>query len=204
MIYTAAPANAPKTEQEAIAKFFDCTDSGFFLDIGAFDGLCYSNTRALWERGWSGVLVEPDPVSFSKLKSNYANAPRVTLINSAVVPTRGPTAFYRHKDPQRIGWHSTNLDWVDTWPAGTTVFTTVNGITFSDLPLPPKIDLLSIDAEGSDYDILWSIPDGVRPRLIILEVDKAGIREKVEPEMERRGYSFIWGTYLNSLYADSR
>lgn len=204
MIYALAPVNAAKSEPEFINRFFDRTDNGFFVDIGAFDGICYSNTRALWERGWSGILVEPDPVSFARLKANYHGAPRVKLINAAIVAVTGPTAFYRHTDPQRIGWHSTNLDWVDTWPAGTVDVTTANGMKFSDLALPRSIDFLSIDAEGSDYDILRSIPDTVRPRLILLEVDKAGIREKVEPEMDRRGYSFVWGTYLNSAYADAR
>jgi len=34
---------------------------GRFLDIGAFDPITFSNTRALVELGWSGVMIEPAP-----------------------------------------------------------------------------------------------------------------------------------------------
>ncbi len=40
---------------------------GRFLDIGAFDGVMFSNTRALVERGWCGICVEPNPFTFLKL-----------------------------------------------------------------------------------------------------------------------------------------
>lgn len=37
------------------------TSVGRFLDIGCWDPITFSNTRALVELGWSGVLVEPAP-----------------------------------------------------------------------------------------------------------------------------------------------
>ena len=68
---------------------------------------------------------------------------------------------------------------------------------------PARIDYLSVDTEGLDATILESMPDQMRPRLIICEVDKNGVRERIEKEMDRRGYRFLWGTYLNSAYASS-
>lgn len=44
--------------------------NGTLLDIGANDGITFSNTRALVELGWSGVLVEPSRTAFLKLCSN--------------------------------------------------------------------------------------------------------------------------------------
>lgn len=41
--------------------------TGTFLDIGAWHPTKFSNTRALYERGWSGVLVEPSPGPFLTL-----------------------------------------------------------------------------------------------------------------------------------------
>ena len=35
---------------------------GTFLDLGAYDGVDLSNTRALTELGWAGVCIEPNPV----------------------------------------------------------------------------------------------------------------------------------------------
>ena len=72
---------------------------------------------------------------------------------------------------------------------------------FASLPLPSHIDFLSIDTEGYDYEIVRSIPESIRPSLIMCEVDKRLVRERLDAEMERRGYEFLWGTYLNSAYA---
>jgi hypothetical protein len=40
---------------------------GHFLDIGAWTATTFSNTRALFEAGWSGVLIEPSPGPFLQL-----------------------------------------------------------------------------------------------------------------------------------------
>ena len=43
---------------------------GFFIEAGAFDGETISNTLHFeLNRGWTGLLVEPDPVAFKVLKS---------------------------------------------------------------------------------------------------------------------------------------
>ena len=40
---------------------------GTFLDVGAYDGITFSNTHALALKGWSGVCVEASPSCFVKL-----------------------------------------------------------------------------------------------------------------------------------------
>ncbi len=200
-IYIPAPFSTPATEQGFINEFFQDVTDGYFVEIGAFDGVAYSNTRPLWELGWSGLMVEPDPKTFKRLLDNFSDKSRLEFLNAAVTDKNGPVTFYQHKDPYRVGWHSTDPTWVATWGARDVRRITVKGVRFADLPIKQEIDLLSIDAEGSDFAILKSMPEEIRPALIILEVDKAGIRQLVEPEMERRGYRFMWGTYLNSAYA---
>jgi FkbM family methyltransferase len=79
-------------EQAHVLKFFENTpDSPYnkmqFLDLGAFDGLTGSNTRALANQGWSGVCVEANPIYFSKLLSLYLPLwGRVKCVCAAVVP----------------------------------------------------------------------------------------------------------------------
>lgn len=70
-------------EQDFIVEFFK-NKTGRFLDIGAHDGVSLSNTRALFELGWSGVLVEPHPVHFYKLWQLYGGNKSVVLVNGAV------------------------------------------------------------------------------------------------------------------------
>lgn len=203
MIYAKADSTAPKTEDELILKLFGEKRDGYFVDIGAHDGRSYSNSRPLWERGWSGILVEPDPDTFKILCANYPNQDRLTLINAAICAVDGNAQFAKHRDPQRTGWHSMCKEWIATWGDGAARVISVKAMRFESLPLPPAIDFLSVDTEGYDYEIIRLIPESIRPRLIICEVDKHLVREHVESEMARRGYEFVWGTYLNSAYVDA-
>lgn len=61
-----------------------CPADGRFLEIGAWHPRQFSNTRALYERGWSGVMIEPSPVPMHVLLQEYGNDPRITLVEAAV------------------------------------------------------------------------------------------------------------------------
>jgi len=43
---------------------------GFFVDIGAYDGISNSNTFLLEQNGWKGICFEPNPNVFSRLREN--------------------------------------------------------------------------------------------------------------------------------------
>jgi len=77
-------------EQEILLNYLIKNNliKGTLLDIGAFDGETYSNTRGimLHFEDWKGVFVEPSSYSFYKLFSIYQNQPRrAELINILVV-----------------------------------------------------------------------------------------------------------------------
>jgi hypothetical protein len=43
--------------------------SGYFIELGANDGITQSNTKHFeLFKGWHGVLIEPSPTQFKKLK----------------------------------------------------------------------------------------------------------------------------------------
>lgn len=54
-------------EQDAILQAFAGKTDGRFLDLGAWDPITFSNTRALVGLGWSGVMIEPSPGPFLEL-----------------------------------------------------------------------------------------------------------------------------------------
>lgn len=49
-------------------------ENGFFIECGANDGVCQSNTLLLEEKlNWKGLLVEPSNINYIKCKQNRPN-----------------------------------------------------------------------------------------------------------------------------------
>ena len=64
-----------KTFLKMIDLIFLSQQNGFFIECGAYDGETRSNTLNL-ERyyGWTGLLIEADPINFSKMLQKKRNA----------------------------------------------------------------------------------------------------------------------------------
>lgn len=58
----------------------------FCCEFGAADGLWFSNTRRLIDQGWSGLLIEGDPVPYAKLEERYRDHPGVSTANAWIKP----------------------------------------------------------------------------------------------------------------------
>jgi len=69
-----------------IEKIFDVLkiENGFFVEFGAWDGIKGSNCRNLYNKGWSGIFIEPDVTRYADLVKNYENSENITCINSFV------------------------------------------------------------------------------------------------------------------------
>lgn len=58
-----------------LAEILNYKENGVFIEVGAFDGVTYSNTKLFEEFfGWRGILIEPSEVLFSKLCINRPNS----------------------------------------------------------------------------------------------------------------------------------
>ena len=71
-------------EDGVIAEIFRRlgVERGVFCEFGAIDGVRNSNCRALFEKGWRGVFIEPSEEGFQKLRKNYAgHTDRITVLN---------------------------------------------------------------------------------------------------------------------------
>ena len=144
------------------------------LDIGAYDGLTYSNSAALINKGWNAVLIEPCPFAFAKLMVRYADNPRVKLINAAMGMENRLVAFWDFQDDLCSTTIEGNADlWAKTgrkckkyWVAQMTPAMLVNEVAGG-------YDVISIDAEGVSVEILKSLPIGAWiPKVICVEHDQ--------------------------------
>lgn len=84
------------SEDIAIQSYFDSIQqySGRVLDIGAFDGITFSNSRALIEQGWRGVLVEADFGNAENCRKNNIGHDTLTLCAAVDPHDTGIKTFY--------------------------------------------------------------------------------------------------------------
>lgn len=141
------------------------------LDIGAFHATDKSNTRALIERGWSGLLIEPSPGPLRGLVAEYGTSDRIKVLSAAV-------GLY----PGIINLHISD-DAVSTSDEGNFEVWKERGGFVGKL-LVPVVTLeqisnqfggfgfINIDAEGQSVDIfLRMMTLGWEPRCICVEHD---------------------------------
>lgn len=159
-------------EEEIILNFFK-DKKGIFLDLGAYDGIDLSNTRALAEKGWKGVCVEPNSNIFIKLKENYKNNLDVFCFEFAIGEFDGKTKFHNNDTYYSTIKESELERWVNE-PFKFNL-EEVNILTFSSfLNISPlKIfNFINIDCEGVDYEILKQINlDEISCELICVETN---------------------------------
>jgi FkbM family methyltransferase len=132
-------------------------------DIGANDGITLSNSRALIELGAKGQLVEPSPRAFAKLEKLYEDNPRVRLFNCAIGKESGTATLYESGGHEEK-LYGENVALLSTlseserakWKNETFTVVSVKCSTWPDLNIFPG-QVLSIDAEGKDWEILRQI-----------------------------------------------
>ena len=70
-----------------------------FLEIGANDGVSNDPVFPFVDRfGWTGIMVEPLPAAFAKLKKNYSAYSQVHLVNAAIGEVDGERTLYKIKE----------------------------------------------------------------------------------------------------------
>jgi FkbM family methyltransferase len=131
-----------------------------FLDIGAYDGETMSSTRALVDKGWSGVYVEPNPTILEKLES-VASISNSDVLPVAVGVSCGTMPFYVTGDLVS----SLDKNHVEKWEKSCgVVFDTIHVEVVDINALADRIgyhyDVLNLDVEGINWDIFqqfdWS------------------------------------------------
>lgn len=62
------------------------TKNQWCLEVGAADGIMFSNTRALVEKGWKAILIESDKATFERLVENCKKYPLVQCVHATIKP----------------------------------------------------------------------------------------------------------------------
>lgn len=154
-------------EEKYILEYFAGQNHGTLLSIGENDGKTFSNALKLLELKWTGVLVEPSPSAFEKMKQLHTELNSDVLCICAAIGGSNKRVILHESGPHLKDksdfslLSTTKPSEMDRWN-GRVEFNPieVDQITFEELTKisgTSKFDFISIDAEGMDIEILKQI-----------------------------------------------
>jgi len=166
-------------EEAVLLDYFGAKADGMLLEIGAFHPTRLSNTRALLERGWSGVLCDMSPFSLGHLVRAYEGNERVRVVGGVItVGASGPAPVWLvapNEGRGRDGAVSTTEAWhKDKWAGQGHMPYVCGTISLPELyaMLPSKVDLVSIDTEGTSMDLAMAFDwEGFAVDAVVVEHD---------------------------------
>lgn len=183
-----------------LARRLDYRD-GFFVELGANDGLQQSNTAYFEKRrGWRGVLIEPAMNRFIECRKNRApensffhaacvaadHAGEVVWLDYADLMTVGETSGRDREAHVRSALRHMSRDEVPFRFAAPA--RTLSSI-LEEARAPTRMDLLSLDVEGAELEVLRGL-DHARWRFRNIVVEALDL-EAVRPDLEGAGYALL-------------
>ena len=125
----------------------------FFLEMGALNGITYSNTLALEHQGWKGLLIEANPDNCHHLKENRRSGCTVNVCAGICNAGGGPLEFERGRSGATarmvLTKAKTKVEQATRFPAPCLPLSQV----LIELKIP-RINVFSLDVEGAERFVL--------------------------------------------------
>lgn len=184
-----------------IEHFFPGVCQGKYLEVGALDGVRWSNTYAFHKvLGWKGVNIEIDPDNYESLSLNRRDD--LANVHAAVCSDPQKTVHYAIGKGDRatggIWEYAGEAHREEYWP-GMTIY---DAIPMKCTPLQSILDktvgtrkyffdLAVLDLEGAEFSALLGIDyNQISFGVIIVEKNEDGnINQQVEDLLSSKGYS---------------
>jgi len=190
-------------EKKNIRQYFDNKTKGVFVEVGAHEPVSiYSQTWHLENLSdWEGILVEPNPVLAQKARELR---PKSKVIEAACTSNEKVgeiSLFIPIYEGNEITGHASLEINADDYNYQQHKSVNVKAKTLTEIlenNNVTNIDLLSIDVEGTEYDVLSGIDfNKYRPQLILLEdkhvyLNKHFFLKKVGYRLAKRENGNCW------------
>jgi FkbM family methyltransferase len=186
-------------------RFFDIIferkQGGYFVEVGGFQGVVCSQTYFLeQERGWKGIVVEPNP----RWKEDLDTQRNCKIVTQPVSDTIEKVKFLVHKEQpeySKIDDGNYNL------PPGEIQTLDMESITLSKLfekeNSPKEIDVLCIDIEGLELRALEEFFQNSDRQINLITLEH-GDTHQVINFFYNKPYVKIKNPYLSFLRIDKQ
>jgi FkbM family methyltransferase len=170
-----------------VEQVFNYKTAGYFLDIGAFDGVRLSNTFYLERNlGWTGLCLEADPGTFPALKANR----KCKCLNACVGLPGQNVEFASGLGPFS---GSRKMSEEDATAGGAKMDVTTVSLAgiLKEHNAPRVIDYISLDVEGMEYDVMQTFPFEEH-RFLCATIERPGAA--LRDLLKDRGYLLVADT----------
>lgn len=165
-------------------------ERGIYIDVGASNGVTGNNTLHFECMGWAGVCIEPDFRHHAALIHN-----RLATIEKCAIGRRQRN-FNLHSDPTLSGFLRKTGERIAIPVESLDTIVSRYGI--------PRIDLISIDTEGTEIEVWQSLNKAACPvSIAVLEYSTFGLPsqdEKIVNALRADGYKEIHRTAGNIIF----
>ena len=198
------PSTSQLGQDITVIEHYNKKRRGFYVEIGANDGMNLSNTYILEHNyNWRGICVEPDPRKIFALQNNR---PRSTCVDAAIYSYSGGLEPFTLSENDGLYSGLTKHLNATREEIGTPEHIYVKTMTLLDLleeyKAPRFIEYLSLDTDGSEFQILNAF-DFSKYEFGIIDVEHNYIepnRSQIRNVLESNGYVFVGSNHWVDRY----
>ncbi len=199
-------------EQQIIADFFTAHPPKYgkrLLDVGAWDGVHLSNSRALVEAQWAAVLVEAAAGPFVRLMDACRGFNNTRLVQAFIVGSATPVSMSRlvtmqhTQDAVSTADPTVHAAWKDAIKDYFPIMVPVVRVTELLDAFGGPFDLITLDTEGETFAIFCDILAMTEASCIVVEHAAGGVTyaEQMRGLAAAHGYTEIGFNGENLIFA---
>ena len=207
-IYKKRKTYSQDLEDIFINEYFKNKNCGFYIDIGCYHPIKYSNTALLYNRGWKGINIDMNSTSIDLF--NIARNRDINICSAISSTNKQVTQFIDHSyspvntiDKKFSDVISKKLS-IKPFIEKKIQTYTLSQVLKKYKLLINQVDFLNIDVEAHDYEVLKGIDFvKIKPKIICIEIENFSSKlnfEKINNYLKKYNYIFIKKIGLNGFF----